>query len=402
MKLRWRALALCVVAFAAQAQTDTARPEIGEPLLAAQDLIKARKFKEALVKLRDAEAVTDKTDYEWYTLEHTRLSAAIGAKDMNGAARAFEALDAMGRLSDADRLQMLQAIASGYYRAKEYAHAVAWTQRYLGAGGTNPQMRKLLAQSQYLSGDVAGAVRELRAEVLANEKANTAPAEDRLVLLLTASARRNDDGNYTFALERLLAYYPKKVYWAEMLDRVQRKPGFSNRYALDVYRLMLASASMRSADDYMAMAQLALQAGLAAEARAVLEQGYATQVLGAGEQAGRHRRLRDLARKQSEQERAGAAAQEAQARTTKDGTALVNLGFALALSGQASKGTALIELGIAQGDLARPDEVQLRLGQALVLAGQYAKAVSVLNSVTGKDGATDLARLWILLSQRQN
>ena len=45
----------------------------------------------------------------------------------------------------------------------------------------------MLIQSQYLSGDFAGASKELTAEIQAAERAGRAPAEDRLKLLLNAA-----------------------------------------------------------------------------------------------------------------------------------------------------------------------------------------------------------------------
>ncbi|MGZ5252291.1 MAG: tetratricopeptide repeat protein, partial [Caldimonas sp.] len=52
------AIALLALAFAGgavQAQ-ESLRPEIGKPLQAAQELIKAQRYKEALGKVREAEA----------------------------------------------------------------------------------------------------------------------------------------------------------------------------------------------------------------------------------------------------------------------------------------------------------------------------------------------------------
>ena len=61
------------------------------------------------------------------------------------------------------------------------------------------------------------------------------------------------------ALERLVAYYPKREYWVDLLRRIESKPGFSNRLTLDVYRLRLATKTLDTANDYSEAAQLALQ-----------------------------------------------------------------------------------------------------------------------------------------------
>ena len=56
--------------------------------------------------------------------------------------------------------------------------------------------------------------------------------------------------------------------------------------------------------------------------------------------------------------------------------------------------------GIARGGLKRPEDAKLRLGQAMVLAGD-AKAAGVLRSVTGADGTADIARMWAILARQR-
>ena len=73
------AVALAVAGFVvpsgAVAQ-DALRPEVGRPLQAAQELIKAQRFKEALAKVRDAEAVSGKSANESFMIERMRIAAA--------------------------------------------------------------------------------------------------------------------------------------------------------------------------------------------------------------------------------------------------------------------------------------------------------------------------------------
>lgn len=397
--LRVALLAAFVVA-GASAQAQALRPDVGRPLQAAQDLIKSGKYREALGKVREAESVGGRTADENYMIERMRIAAASGAGDVDTAARSFEALVASGKLGAAEKARMAESIAGGYYRAKDYAKAMQWSQRYFREGGTSPAIRTLLIQSQYLSGDYAGAARELTAEVQAAEKAGAVPAQDRLNLLLNAAVQMKDANATVFALERLVTHYPKKEYWVDLLSRMQRKPNFSDRLVLDTYRLSLATGSMSAASDYMEMSQLALQAGHAAEAKAVVDKGFAANVLGQGPEAERHKRLRDLVLKKLEEERAARPAAEKEAAAAKDGNELVNIGFALATGGEAAKGLPLMQQGIAKGGLKRPEDAKLHLGIAQVLAGD-AKAQATLRSVGGGDGTADLARLWSLYARRR-
>ena len=389
------ALAAALVGSPVLAQ-EALRPEVGKPLQAAEQLIKQQRYKEALAKVREADAAGAKNANETFMIERMRIAAASGAGDVDTAARSFDALAGSNRISGPDKLRMIESIAGSYYRNREYAKATQWGQRYFREGGTSPSIRTLLIQSQYLSGDFAGAERELMAEVQAAEKAGTPPAEDRLKLLLNAALKQNDNNAYVYAMEKLVTYYPKKEYWVDLLARLQRKPKFSDRLALDTYRLSLATGSMSNANDYMEMAQLALQGDFAAEAKQVVDKGFAAGVLGTGPQADRQKRLRDLVTKRLDEEHKSLPEDLRQAEAAKDGNALVDIGFNQVYDGQAAKGLRLMQEGIAKGGLKRPEDAKLRLGMAQLQSSAKAKAAATLRSVKGSDGAADIARLWLV------
>jgi hypothetical protein len=392
---------LAALALGAHAQ-DALRPELGKQLQAASDFIKAGKFREALAKVRDADALGGKNASETFLVERMRIAAASGAGDMETAARSYDIISGSGKLSQADKIRMAESIAGGYYRAKDYAKSMQWSQRYFKEGGTSGAIRTLMIQSQYLSGDFAGAAKELVAEVQAAEKGGSPPAEDRLKLLLNAATQNKDNATYVFAVEKLVTYYPKKEYWVDLLSRMQRKPGFSDRLVLDTYRLSLATGSMSAASDYMEMAQLAIQAGLPDEARQVVDKGFAANVLGQGADADRHKRLRDLVTKRLAEFKAAQPEAEKQANLEKDGSALVNLGFNQVFAGQAPAGIATMQKGIAKGGMKRPEDAKLHLAIAQLMAGDAAKAQAGLKTVGGADGTADLARLWSLFARRKS
>lgn len=370
---------------------DTLRPEVGKPMLAAQELLKGRKYQEALAKIREAETIPNRTPYENFILDRMRASAAEGAGDIDTATRSFEAVINANRLAPADQLNMMEALAGTYYRARDYAHTISWLQRYFKEGGANPQMRTLLIQSQYLNGDYEGAATALASEFAEDEKANRIPAEVRLQLLANCQHKLKDIHGYTGTLERLVAHYPKKEYWADLISHLQRKPGFSSRLTLDVLRLQRATGNLKDAAGYLDYAQLALLAGLPAEAKRVVTEGFEKGILGKGTDAQRHARLRDLSTRQANEDR------NALGKTADlDGNGLVNEGYAYVSHGEFKKGVALMEQGISQGKLKQPQDAKLHLGLAYLQSDNKTRAVQVLNTVQGNDGAVDLARLWML------
>jgi tetratricopeptide (TPR) repeat protein len=372
------------------------RPDVGKPLQAAQDLMKAGKYKDALAKVREAEAAGNRTPDENYYIDRMRGSAAAGAGDEGTAIRSFEAVLSSGRLQTSERLQTLEALAGSSYRAKDYAKAVESSQRYFKEGGSGTQMRSLQVSAQYLSGDFAGVVRSMQERVQAAEQAVPLIDEPTLRLLAASQIKLGDEAGYANTLEKLLVHHPKQEYWADLLSRIQNKPGFADRLGLDILRLQMATHTMGEPAQYVEMAQLALQAGLPAEASRVIETGYAAGKLGAGADAERHKRLRDVATKQ--------AAEDEKALSTdvigRSADALVNTGQALVTTGRIDKGIELMEQGLSKGGLKRPEDARLHLAQAYLLSGNKAKAVETLKSVHGGDGTADLARLWVILARQ--
>jgi hypothetical protein len=378
---------------------NTVRPEVGKPLQAAEALYKSGKHKEALAKVAEADSVSGKTAYENYIIQRTRGSIAAAAGDNDTAAKAFEAVIGSGRASASEQLKMIQAVAGLYYRAKDYPKAASWAARYQKEGGSDPSMRTLLVQSYFLNNDCANVSRAV-GESTGEEKNGRRPSEEELQILANCYLKQKDNSGYVSAIERLVIFYPKKEYWTDLLNRVQKKNGFSDRLALDVYRLKLATGNISSANDYLEMTQLALQAGFPTEAKTIVEKGYSVGALGTGKDAERHKRLRDLAAKTAEESLKARAQAEKDALADKAGGALVSIGYNYVSEGAAEKGLGLMEQGVKKGSLKRPEDAKLLLGLAQVQGGQRTKGIQTLKSVHGADGTADLAKLWVLLGQR--
>ena len=379
-----------------QSKNETVRPEVGTPLQAAQALIREKKYREALAKIREAENVKDKTPYEVYIIDRMRGVAAASAGDVAVAIRSFEAAIASGRMPPPEQLTMVEGVASLYYQMKDYPHTITWLSRYLKEGGTAPQTRALLAEAYYLNHDYGQAAKELSAEVQADETAGRPPPKDRLELLANCYVKQKDTPGVVTALEKLVTYYPKRDYWVDLLRYVETRPGFVPRLALDVYRLRFALGLLDTDAQFVEMTQLALQAGFPDEAKRVLDKGFAGGALGTGAEADRHRRLRELVAKNVADDQRTLLNDEGAAAAAKDGTGLVNIGFAHVSRGEIDKGIDLMEKGLRKGGMKYPDDATLHLGIACLMGRRRERAIQVLKTVKGTDGAAGLARLWII------
>jgi len=375
------------------------RPELGKSLLAIQDLLKAGQHKEALARIADADALAGKTPYELFALDRLRGVAAAGAGEIDVAVRSFEAVLASGRLPASEQATILEALVGTYYRAKNYPQTVATAQRYFQQGGSNPKIRSALIQARYASGDFATAARELSADLDADERAGRKPEEVRLQLLASCYLQLKDQTGYVNALERMVTHSPQPEQWLELLVRLQRQPGFSERLILDVLRLQRVTGSLMDADDYAYLGQLALQAGLPAEARTVLEEGFAKGVLGRGSEGPKQQQLRDLANRQAATDAKQQVEVEGAAARRRDVNTLFADGHALATAGQAEKGLVLMEQALASGGLKRPADAWLHLGESYLAAGKKDQARGAFAKADGPEGLRDLARLWSILAR---
>ncbi|MDN4057406.1 hypothetical protein QPK31_04100 [Massilia sp. YIM B02769] len=379
-----------VIGLAPAHAAEAVRAEIGKPLQAAQALMKQGKHKDALAKLREADKVSNKTANESFLIERVRASAASSAGDYDTAAKSFEALIASGKLSAGERGQFSEGLIGIYMRAGDLNKANEAIQRQL-KDRDDPKLRAYLLQNYYKQGNVAALETELRAA----EKSGRMN-EDMLGMLANIQLKKNDKVGYVNTIEKLAASYPKAQYWNDLLNRVQGKPGFSGRLAVDIYRLKLANNLLKKPSEYMEMAQLVLQAKAPAEAIKIIDKGYKSGALGTGPDAARHQRLKDLAEKTLAEQNKGVAALEAEYTAAKDNDNLVGLGYSLVQSGQADKGLKMMESAIKAGGLKYADEAKLRLGEAYAAAGKKQQAISTLKTVAGKDGTADLARYWIM------
>ena len=382
------------------AHAQALRPEVGKPLQQAYELIKAGKGKDALAKVREADGVANKTPAESLQIDRMRAAAAQRAGDQATAIQALESL--YGKVPAAEQGQVAEQLASAFATSKDTAKAGQWAHKAQAAGNNSASLKQLQAYLQGASGDFGAVAKDAAAAVAGAEQAGRKPDEGDLLRLADAQLRTGNASGQAATLEKLLYNYPKKDYWAIYLGRMQSKSGFSPRFSLDVMRLKLATGSLTKTDEFMEMSQLALQAGYPTEGKIIVDKGFAAGALGTGAEAERHKRLRDLANKQETESKASIEQRATAAAGNKDGNDLVQIGNAYASMGQADKGVSMIEQGIAKGGLKRPEDAKLRLGLALLQTGKNkAKAVQVLRSVQGNDGASDLGRLWALYANSQ-
>jgi len=394
--LRLFLLLLLVIAPASAQDKRTARPEIGKPVQEAQQLLKQKKFKEALARLAQADKVADESPYERYIIAATRAAIELDAGDEPAAIDALEAVLATGVPSPGETQQRLAVLVQLEFRAKDPQKTIAIAERYIKAGGSEDEPRRLMAQAYFIEKDFASSAKVFRDLVASQQRAGKLPSEDILLTLAACEFEQKNNTGFAAALEDLVSYYPKPRYWSDLLLAVAKQPGFAKRLTLDLDRLRLATGAIDQPAQLVEAAELALAEGFPGDAKAFLAKGFGAGAFGTGATADRPKRLADMAARQASDDVKLLPQAATEAASASDGTAWEKLGEAEASYGDGAAAIAALEKGIAKGGLKYPDDAKLHLGMAYLQAGQAAKAKSLFAEITGADGTRDLARLWLI------
>ncbi len=211
-------VALAIAFAASVAWAQSVRPDVGNPLKAAQGLTKSGKHREALTEIAKADAVAGKTAYENLLINQMRGSVAMAAGDNETAMRSFEAVLSAGNVPARDQVRLLTALAGMAYRAKDFPKAIGYANRYRQAGGNDPSMRTILLQSYFLTNECGEA-----SKIVGNGDSRT-PTEEELQVLATCYRKQDNVPAFVATLERLNASYPRKEY-EEALSRRSKPPG---------------------------------------------------------------------------------------------------------------------------------------------------------------------------------
>lgn len=388
-------LSTLLFSLGAQAQ-DAVRPEVHKPLSAAQEALKNNQSDAALKFAAEAMAVPELTAVERNAILRTRAVAATRAQNWGLVIESLEPLVVQPDIAAADKRSMLETLVSASQQKKDYPRLVKWARQYLQEGGTNASVRTVMIQVLSVTGQHAEVVKEVQAKLRQDAATGAKTPEEELRMLAVSYRNLKDNAGYQSALRQLLTSYPSKAYWSETISRLAQTPGLNQRLELDLYRLLEESGNLEEADEFTDMAQMALRAGLPAEALRVLAKGYDKGVLGQGAEAAAHAKLKAEAQKKAQEDDKLFAQLEKSAR---DGNTLAGVGDVHASKQNWAAANAAYAQALAAGGLRREQEFRLHYAIGLIKAGQKEQALQQLKAVQGDPTAVEIAALWQLLAR---
>jgi hypothetical protein len=351
------------------AQALTASPKVGPLLKEAVSMINAKNYAGAKAKLAEADAAKSTPD-DTALITQIRNAISISSADPNtpGGAKAKFAQDYnAGKFKD--------AIADAEYLKKNNVFDAA--------------SQLIVGQAYYKARDFEGCVKYAKTLGSGNETA--------LALQARCAYETGDEATQRDALEQLVARTGKAEYWTGLLKLGERSRGISDHNTLDINRLRLITGSMQNKDDYISLAQFALQFKCAGEAQAALDKGVAAKLL----TDDRSMRLLAGAKAQVAASQGDRAKDLAAANASPQGDGgggLVDIGERMVGEGKAKDAIVMIQNGMKK-QLKDPANAQIRLGQAYLAAGQKADAKAAFAKVKAPEKDAMVAHLWSLAAR---
>ena len=349
----------------AQAQA-TVSAHVGALLKEAQTMAQAGNWKGAAAKVNEADGQANKTTADTQVISQMRNFIAVSSGDTSTPAGA-------------------KAKFANDYNAGKYRDVIAGaeTLRKFNAFGAQEQL--LVGQAYYKANDFAGCVRYSK---------TLSGSDTALELQARCAYEIGDEATQRQALEQLVARGGKAEHWKLLLRLGERARGLSDHNTLDINRLRLLTGAMSTKDDYISLAQFALQFKMAAEAQAAMEKGVAAKVVNDD----RSMRLLNGAKAQVAANSATAAKTLAAANASPQGDDLVAVGENMIGEGKAKEAIAVIQSGLKK-PLKDAANGQIRLGQAYLAAGQKAEARAAFAKVKTPEKDAMIAHLWTLAAR---
>jgi len=361
-----------------------------KPLKAAGEALKAKKYDVVAQKLREVEALPERSPYDEFLVHEMQGFLDVHAKNYAAAEKDLEAVVNSNFVSQSEVPARVRELAVLNLTLKDYAKAIDYGTRAIKGGYADDQINEVLEQAYYLKGDHKATLKYVGDYVDAEIKAGKTPKERSLKTIMASCVALKDQACETRSFERLVSYYPKGDYWANLLHSLFSEDDYKpDEPRLQLYRLAFDVNVLKNPADFTEMAQLDMDQGAAGESVRVLQKGLEQNVFTEQRDKEKNGRLLAAAQKRAAADQATLPQLTAQAASEANGPKAVNLGLVLLSYQQYPQAVDALTRGLKAGGLESPASAQLK-------AGNKDAAIKTFRSVKGDQKYERLANLWAL------
>lgn len=363
------------------------------PLVSA---VQARNWPAATAALPGAQTAASST-YARYLVANQMMAIAAGRNDPALQSAAVEALIASGSVPAAELPALYRARASFVQRSSDARRQEAGLTQHIERAPNDLEAIAALSEMKESLRKPVEALRLLeRAIELRSASGQPVPESwyQRALRLSFDNRLAPESFKYSRAL---ISSYPTRSNWRDAVHAYRVLAGSDPAASLDAMRLTRSAKALAGERDYLELAQALAAGGLAAESKAVLDEGVTGRMVDPTED--QFKALLAKSTKEAAAQRAGLAARQTKAAAaTATGAEALAVADATFATGNHAKAAELYRTALEKGgvDIALANH---RLGVALASSGQKSEAETAFRSVTGP--RAELAALWLLwMNQR--
>lgn len=375
-------------------------PAAAKAMKGVKDAADQKKFAEVITRARAVLALPGRTPADAFVAYQFMTVAYQGQGNRAEMLTALQGQLDSGYASAAQRNQILKNMVGIAFELKNYPKVAEYGNRLIESGAADASTYALVGHALFLQGKYANASKLLSEHVKQQIRSRQTPREATLTTLRAAQDKQGDHAGVADTLEKLVIYYPKPDYWNLLAYSVTKDSKLTDRQTLQLFRLKMATGTLKRCQDYSDMEDIAVAAGMPGEAQKVIEEAISAKVCTVKTDEDRLRRHLTANSNVVARDKARFAQLEAEANASSTGTADVAIGSQLFGYGEYAKAAQALSRGITKGGLKNAPDAQLTLATAQYRAGNKADALKTLRSIKPEDPVTQrIARLWILYVQ---
>jgi tetratricopeptide (TPR) repeat protein len=325
-----------------------------------------------------------------YVLARLELDIAVGTQNRAAQRQAIEAMLATRKASPDEIVELNRQIAGIAYDTGSLNSAEAALNRAVELAPSDAESLSMLAQLNRNKNNQTQALAYFQRALRSADLIGRQLPESRYRLALALAEQAGQRGVALEIARSFISAFPTPFNWRDVLIVFRTIGTVDAAQSLDAFRLQRAAGAMGGERDYFALAEALNDAGHAAEAKAVMDEGVARKMITPTETAPKAL-LAKIAPRVTRERNALAAqltAARAPAGTATQARTAADTLLSLGRNAEAAEMYRVAATRIGED----PDLLNTRLGIALARAGQRTEAEAAFRAATGS--RAELAALW--------
>jgi tetratricopeptide (TPR) repeat protein len=367
--------------------------------LAAREALAARNAaqanQDALDSLEAAERKARPTTHESKSIQEFTGYSSSNLDKLKAMQSDHEAALSRGAYKEEELVRVFRALFQLAAALQQHTKAIEYGERANDLGALKSNDLMIMSQIYYQEKDCKNSGIWGDKAIAAFKTAGDAPKEVLFQIKLQCASDHGDASGTKAALYDLVRLTNKASYWNNLI-RLERQDERDDHNTLMLYRVMFDTQSMNADTDYIEMAQLLGDAGLAGEARVVLEKAMTSGVV-KDDHRERTTRLLNALETRADADMNGLHTLDTAATQNPAGQLDMKLGELYFAAGDYQDAVTALTRAIGKGQLLQPDEAYVSLGRSLTAEKDSAGAKQAFAKLQSLPNLSQRVRkLWSL------